>query len=254
MDGARTAVDGSGYGAYTLIKPGGYGGYTTVKPSDGGQHTHGDNNAAAPGLPAVIETLRVPKSDLSPNFKEHRLGDGAFGVVYRGELLRGHVQIAIKSLDVAHVSKSFSGLTAQQLRDAFVWEALNLALTHHPGTVPLLGVCDEDGELFMLLPFCDGGDLQHAIAKSGRASWALLWRRAAQLAAALRYLHANGQVGVLARAHALAVSCEDDAQRARPQGSTSRRCGQFGSTATVWEHCDSSAIGGQFGSTATVRR
>jgi serine/threonine protein kinase len=95
---------------------------------------------------------------------------------------------AVKVLDV---SRSL-GFSEEDAVRAFYWEGLNLALVDHPNIVELVGVCVDAATSFraILLEFCDGGDLKaprHAPAPD-------VWRWGVQLADALRYLHASGQV------------------------------------------------------------
>jgi hypothetical protein len=149
-----------------------------------------DRRAAFMGdLPPLLLPRLVPRAHLRVF---DQLGHGAFGVVYKGELRRSGVSItvAVKILDLAQDLPL--GFVADEAVRAFYWEALNLALVDHPHIVELLGVCvDPDTELrAIIMEYCPGGDLHHALS----APLPRVWRWATQLAEALRYLHASGQV------------------------------------------------------------
>ena len=120
----------------------------------------------------------------------NRLGNGAFGVVYKGRF-RGR-PAAFKTLNVKHAGGNLK-LDEAQVVDAFLWEALNLALTSHPGVVKLLGVCIDKAVLCMVLEFCGGGSLDGAIRPDSPLPASDVWRWSCQLAGALQYLHDNGQ-------------------------------------------------------------
>ncbi len=122
-----------------------------------------------------------------------KLGKGAFGVVHRGWLRRsdgggggreGALLVAVKTLDEKE------GVARREAETAFYWEALNLALADHPFVVELLGVCVDGVFRAMVLEFCDGGALNRPL----KALTFDVWRWGVQLAEALRYLHASGQV------------------------------------------------------------
>ncbi len=151
-----------------------------------GAHAQGGHD---PLLPSLLSSRLIARRDLELGTQ---LGHGAFGVVHRGRLLRTGVDVAVKVLDVAHVVNSIPGFTHQDTVRAFYWEAINLALCDHPGIVELLGVCVDPATNFraIVLEFCGGGDLKCAL----RAPPADVWRWAVQLAEALHYLHASGQV------------------------------------------------------------
>ncbi len=138
----------------------------------------------------MLQTRLIPRASLALGT---RLGNGAFGVVYRGRLAPSGASVAVKLLDVSHVGRTL-GFRPDQAVRAFYWEALNLALVDHPGIVELVGVCvdgeGEEGFRAIVLEFCEGGDLKSAL----RAPLHDVWRWAVQLAEALRYLHASGQV------------------------------------------------------------
>ncbi len=135
-------------------------------------------------MPAVLQSRVVARSELELG---KRLGQGAFGVVCKG-VLRGET-VAVKQLDLEHVRHTL-GFGPQQACAAFYWESVNLALVDHPGLVALRGVCVEGDFRAVILEFCSGGDMERAL----HADTATVWRWSLQLAEALRFLHANGQV------------------------------------------------------------
>ena len=80
------------------------------------------------------------------------LGEGAFGKVYRGELVmpQGAVQVAIKTLKEDATTKT---------RNDFQREADLMTDLRHPNIVCLLGVCFSDEPHCLLFEFMSHGDL-----------------------------------------------------------------------------------------------
>lgn len=84
----------------------------------------------------------------------------------------------------------------QSKRASFLWEARRLASVQHPFMVRLLAPpMATSTELALFLEFCEGGDLEHAIADPNHAAHrtATQWKLLLQLAAAVDSIHA--QVG-----------------------------------------------------------
>ena len=156
----------------------------------------------------------------------NRLGNGAFGVVYKGRF-RGR-PAAFKTLDVKHAGGNLK-LDEAQVVDAFLWEALNLALTSHPGVVKLLGVCIDKTVLCMVLEFCGGGSLDGAIRPDPPLPASDVWRWSCQLAGALQYLHDNGQAS---RRSTLHLSAQVARLPCRSTATSSRRTCCWTATAT----------------------
>ena len=97
------------------------------------------------------QTIEYPFSNIK--FIEE-LGEGAFGKVYRGELLvlTGNViiPVAIKTLKENANFKT---------RNDFQKEALLMSKLQHPNIVCLFGVCFKEEPMSMLFEFMAEGDL-----------------------------------------------------------------------------------------------
>jgi eukaryotic-like serine/threonine-protein kinase len=116
----------------------------------------------------VTRTLLDRYQVLSP------LGAGGMGEVYRARDLRLHREVAVKVLP-EHLSKDADALAR------FEREARAIAALSHPN---LLAIYDfgADGEVsFAVTELLHGETLRAALAAGG-----LLWRRAAEVGAALR--------------------------------------------------------------------
>lgn len=138
------------------------------------------------------------------------MGKGAFGKVYRATL-NGET-VAIKTLDASTLlnmeqqalhKNELSPAEQKKLRwergkvESFSWEARRIESISHPFIVGLVGPPRRSGgELMLLLEFCDGGDLEHAIANDDHPvhKISVQWRVLVQLASALLHLHNNGMV------------------------------------------------------------
>src|SRR5207244_7503707 len=124
--------------------------------------------AAAPSLPAAFDRFRVVA----------KLGEGGFGVVYKGfdEELRRHV--AIK------VPQPRRGLSPADVED-YIAEARALARLDDPGIVPVYDVGRlPDGLCYVVSKFIDGTDLRTRL-RQGRFAFTEAARLIASVAEAL---------------------------------------------------------------------
>ncbi|XP_076354950.1 inactive tyrosine-protein kinase transmembrane receptor ROR1-like isoform X2 [Tachypleus tridentatus] len=109
--------------------------------------------------------LRAPEFPHSSVRFLHLLGEGAFGKVYRGELIGIHgpgsvTLVAIKSLKENATFK---------MQQDFRREAEMMSGLHHPNIVCLLGVCFQEEPLSMLFEYMTRGDLhEYLISRSPR--------------------------------------------------------------------------------------
>jgi len=123
------------------------------------------------------------------------LGEGAFGKVYRGELVmpQGAVQVAIKTLKEDATTKT---------RNDFQREADLMTDLRHPNIVCLLGVCFSDEPHCLLFEFMSHGDLhQYLVNHSPNGDAPLMGKKvldiqdflhiATQIAAGMEYLSAH---------------------------------------------------------------
>jgi len=114
------------------------------------------------------------------------LGEGGFGIVYRGYDEQLQRSVAVK---VPHEHLKAAGTI-----DAYLDEARIVARLEHPNIVPVYDVgSNEQFPCFVVSKFVEGGDLGHRLRQSR-----LSWREAAELCAAiadgLHYAHKRGLV------------------------------------------------------------
>ncbi|KAL8244630.1 hypothetical protein R6Q59_010888 [Mikania micrantha] len=130
--------------------------------------------------------LKIPLKDIkqATNYfsGENIIGYGAYGKIYKGELLRpeGLTMIAAKLVD----QMDFEGI------DHFLSEIKILASYKHENIVSLIGFCDENDEKILVQEFVTYGSLDQYLSSSN-----LTWLKRLQIclgaARGLSYLH-NG--------------------------------------------------------------
>lgn len=118
------------------------------------------------------------------------LASGAFGQVFRGKWKEEAV--ALKAIDFEHARRKLP-LSEEDIAEALQWEVSRLAATSHPNLVQFHGLCRKGGDTYLVLEFCDGGSLQHAL-EQGNVSDARLWQWMREIAEALAYLHGQGML------------------------------------------------------------
>ncbi|XP_073364724.1 leucine-rich repeat receptor protein kinase MSP1-like [Aegilops tauschii subsp. strangulata] len=113
--------------------------------------------------------LRVTIDDIlkaTENFsKEHIIGDGGFGTVYRAALPEGR-RVAIKRLHGGH---QFQG------DREFLAEMETIGKVKHPNLVPLLGYCVCGDERFLIYEYMENGSLEIWLRNRADAVEALGW-------------------------------------------------------------------------------
>nr|GMD02723.1 L-type lectin-domain containing receptor kinase IX.1-like [Ipomoea batatas] len=133
----------------------------------------------------------LPYSDLviaTNNFGE-KLGEGGFGVVYRGFLRSLNLDVAVK-----RVSSGFKhGIEECP-------ELKIISQLRHRNLVPFHGWCHENGELLLVFEYMPQGNLEsHLFNTDSHLNWGLRYRIAKDLALALSYLHGHYDQCVLHR-------------------------------------------------------
>ena len=116
---------------------------------------------------------------MTKNFK-HKLGEGGFGSVYKGQLRSGHFA-AIKILGKA-------GSNGQD----FVNEVATIGVIHHVNVVRLIGFCVEGSKHALVYDFMTNGSLdKHIYSKEGSIylSWTKLLDISLGVARGIEYLH-----------------------------------------------------------------
>lgn len=109
-----------------------------------------------------------------------RLGEGSSTVVYLGEHLQNHSQVAVKMLHTKLVARE---------RAAFHEEMRTVSELDHPGIVRVLDWGVEQGYPYVIMSYVPGGTLRQRYPQGSRLPLGLVVRYINQLADALHYAH-----------------------------------------------------------------
>lgn len=112
-----------------------------------------------------------------------KLGEGSFGVVYKGRWKERDV--AIKRLKMTELSKDV-------FRD-FLAEAKVMMSLRNPVVTQLLGIIKES-PYGLVLEFLPGGNLKELLHSKQQLEWPRQWQIASDIAAGLRYLHKSNKL------------------------------------------------------------
>jgi serine/threonine protein kinase len=131
--------------------------------------------------------------DLAPGaeFAGYRIegvaGRGGMGVVYRARQRRPSRLVALKVIapDLARDA---------QFRQRFERESQMAAQIEHPHVIPLYGVGEEDGSLYIVTRFVRGTDLRQTISAAGTLEPPVAARIVDQIADALDSAHEDGLI------------------------------------------------------------
>ncbi|TVU22031.1 hypothetical protein EJB05_31707, partial [Eragrostis curvula] len=113
---------------------------------------------------------------ITKSFKE-KLGQGGFGVVFRGCLHDGRM-VAVKLLKVSDGN-----------REDFLNEVVSISQTSHVNIVSLLGFCLEGSKRALVYEYMPNGSLQNHIYSELATGWDMLLKIAIGIARGLEYLH-----------------------------------------------------------------
>ncbi|KAK1439269.1 hypothetical protein QVD17_05085 [Tagetes erecta] len=133
-----------------------------------------------PGMPKEFRFQELKKA--TNNFDEKRkLGQGGYGVVYRGVLPEDNVEVAVKWFS----RESLKG------EDDFLAELTIINRLRHKHLVRLLGWCHKNRKLLLVYEYMRKGSLDmHLFTTTGEPlSWTLRRKILAGVASALHYLH-----------------------------------------------------------------
>ncbi|RCV09405.1 hypothetical protein SETIT_2G025400v2 [Setaria italica] len=127
-------------------------------------------------------------------FKDkHLLGAGGFGMVYRGELQKSRVEVAVKK--VSHGSK-------QGMKE-FIAEIVSIGRIRHRNLVQLLGYCRRKDELILVYDYMSNGSLDKYLysEEDGLTTldWAQRFRIIKGVASGLHFLHERWEKVVIHR-------------------------------------------------------
>ncbi|XP_055592572.1 serine/threonine-protein kinase ULK2 [Uranotaenia lowii] len=118
------------------------------------------------------------------------IGHGAFAVVFKGRHREKQFPVAIKSITKKSLAKSQSllGKEIKILRE--------LSALHHENVVTLLACTEKDHNVYLVMEYCNGGDLADYLAVKGTLSEDTIRLFLVQLASAMKALY---EVGVVHR-------------------------------------------------------
>ncbi|KAL8057270.1 hypothetical protein ABFX02_04G173600 [Erythranthe guttata] len=114
--------------------------------------------------------------------EKNKLGQGGYGVVYKGVLAKDNSEIAVKCFSRESV----------QGQDDFLAELTIINRLRHKHLVKLLGWCHKNGKLLLVYEYMPNGSLdKHLFAgpKADPLGWALRCKIISGIASALQYLH-----------------------------------------------------------------
>ncbi|KAM1073014.1 hypothetical protein ACFX2B_017942 [Malus domestica] len=134
-----------------------------------------------PGTPREFSFKELKKA--TNNFDDkHKLGQGGFGVVYRGVLPKENLEVAVKKFSRDNLKG----------KDDFLAELTIINRLRHKHLVRLLGWCHKNGMLLIVYEFMPNGSLDnHLFGETENATlgWSERYKIVAGVASALHYLH-----------------------------------------------------------------
>ena len=118
-----------------------------------------------------------------------KLGEGGMGIVYKARDTRLDREVAIKFLP-RHIAGN------AEERQRFDLEAKAAAALNHPNISTIHAIEEHDGELFIVMEFIDGQELQQIVGATGRSPLPTdtILNYASQIASGLHAAHAKGIV------------------------------------------------------------
>ncbi|TQD93312.1 hypothetical protein C1H46_021070 [Malus baccata] len=134
-----------------------------------------------PGTPREFSFKELKKA--TNNFDDkHKLGQGGFGVVYRGVLPKENLEVAVKKFSRDNLKG----------KDDFLAELTIINRLRHKHLVRLLGWCHKNGMLLIVYEYMPNGSLaNHLFGETENATlgWSERYKIVAGVASALHYLH-----------------------------------------------------------------
>ncbi|RVW95487.1 Serine/threonine-protein kinase ATG1a [Vitis vinifera] len=110
-----------------------------------------------------------------------RIGSGSYAVVWESRHRQSGMVVAIKEIDKEHLNP--------KVKDNLFKEIEILRTINHPNIIRLLQAIETSDRIFLVLEYCDGGDLAAYIHRRGRVPEAVARHFMRQLAAGLQVLH-----------------------------------------------------------------
>jgi len=120
-----------------------------------------------------------------------RLGFGTFGEVFHGKWVERLV--AMKKIDITHAMNTLK-ISKESIEESFQWEVSRLSTVNHPNLVQFYGIYqhENEGYTYLVMEFCEGGELRKELKKNKDISWSTRWQWALELSEGLAYLHNQG--------------------------------------------------------------
>ncbi|MFW5750596.1 MAG: protein kinase domain-containing protein [Planctomycetota bacterium] len=115
------------------------------------------------------------------------LGHGSYGTVYRGVQVALHRNVAVKVLDERHKKDP------KRVKD-FLNEARRAGRLNHPNVVQVHDVCQEEGELFLVMELMMGGSVADLLRLNGKLDSETCLRMLVDIGHALAYGESQGLV------------------------------------------------------------
>ncbi|KAH9303760.1 hypothetical protein KI387_008164 [Taxus chinensis] len=116
------------------------------------------------------------------NFSEkEKLGQGGFGDVYKGVLMKSDEVVAVKRISAG----------SKQGKREYVAEITTITRLRHRNLGQLLGWCHEKSQLLLVYEYMPNGSLDNFLfeKRKGDLNWTCRYRIASDIASALLYLH-----------------------------------------------------------------
>lgn len=152
----------------------------------------------------MVDDMPAPGAILGHYRVEEKLGEGAFGAVFRGEDLRLHRKVALK---IPHRRGNPDGEAwGRLLREARAASALN-----HPNICAIYDIGEEDELNYIALEYVEGRTLSHVI-REGPLPVAAALTYAGHIAAALAHAHSRGIIHRDLKASNVVITAEGQAK------------------------------------------
>ncbi|XP_039008387.1 serine/threonine-protein kinase ATG1a-like isoform X2 [Hibiscus syriacus] len=127
------------------------------------------------GGPGQIQARVVGNYILGP-----RIGSGSFAVVWRSRHRQHGLEVAVKEID--------KKLLSSKVSENLLKEISILSTINHPNIIRFFEAIETEDRIFLVLEYCDGGDLAAYINRHGKVSEEIARHFMRQLAAGLQVL------------------------------------------------------------------
>lgn len=114
---------------------------------------------------------------------ESRLGEGNYGVVYMGKHIENHEVVAIKAIPVKNLN--------EKLYKQIELEIKALRKANSPYVVKLYDVLRTENNIYLIMEFCGGGDLENYVKDNLKVKEELARMWISQIIDAFINLHEN---------------------------------------------------------------